>query len=114
MPVMPDLFVAILGVAVVILGPARLTRVIVHDSFPPAVRVRIWWDSLTEKGPLKSWNSLLHCWWCLSFWVTLACIGWFIGAWYVEWLMWAWWIFWGALAASYVGAIITSRDEPGD
>lgn len=112
--IIPDWLTVILAVAVIILGPARLTRVIYYDSFPPMVWLRIKWDDLTEGKPgmLGQWNKLLHCPWCLSFWVTLGCIGWMVGGWYVTWLMWAWWVFWGALAASYVGTIIIVRDEP--
>ena len=111
---LPDWFVVLLAIAVIVLGSARLTRVIWYDKFPPAAWLRAKWDDLTERPGTKrmQWNLLLHCPWCLSFWVALGCVGWFIGGWYVEWIMWAWWVFWGTLAASYVGTIILVRDEP--
>lgn len=110
--VLPDWMVAILTIATVVLGSGRLTRVIYYDSFPPAVKFRIWWDDHTTEGRFSGWNSLFHCPWCLSFWITLGCIGWLIGGWYITWMMWAWWVFWGALAASYVATMVIVRDEP--
>lgn len=110
--VLPDWFVAVLTIATIIFGSGRLTRVLVHDSFPPVVWFRIKWDNLTEEGRLSGWNSLIHCHWCSSFWITAGCIGWLIGGWYAEWAMWAWWVFWGALAASYLSTMVIVRDEP--
>lgn len=114
MPIMiPDWLTVLLAVAVIILGPARLTRLMYHDEFPPMVWLRIKWDDLTDKpGKLGQWNKLLHCPWCLSFWVTLACIAWLILAFNIEWLMWAWWVWWGALSAAYIGTMVIVRDEP--
>jgi hypothetical protein len=103
----------LLGLAVLttILGAGRLTRVIVHDAFPPAIKLRMAWDRLVGDGP---WSKLFHCWWCMSFWVTLFCVGWYflgqIDGW--AWVNVAWWVFWGTLAMSYVAAIIIARDEP--
>lgn len=114
MPIdIPDWLLVLLTVATIIFGSGRLTRVIFYDTFPPVVWFRMQWDRLTDRpGYVGQWNSLMHCPWCLSFWITLGCIGWMVGGWYVEWLMWAWWVFWGALAASYVATIVIVRDEP--
>ena len=101
----------ILAILVAILGIGRLTRAIVHDDFPPAVWWRIKWEDWTHGGP---WTKLFTCWWCLSFWVALACIGWFLLIDVHEFFMWSWWIFWGALALSYVATMIIVRDEPGE
>lgn len=99
--------IAVAAILTTILGVGRLTRVIVHDSFPPAVWWRITWARITKDGP---WVKLFTCWWCLSFWVTLVCIGhaWLSG------LAWHWWLFWGALALSYVAAMVIARDEPAE
>lgn len=114
MPIMiPDWLTVLLAVVVIILGPARFTRLMYYDTFPPMVWIRMKWDALTDKpGKLGEWNKLLHCPWCLSFWITLACIVWLILALDIEWLMWAWWVWWGALSASYVGTMVIVRDEP--
>lgn len=104
-------FLMVLAVLALTLGSGRLTRVLVHDAFPPAIAFRIAWDKLTEGS---EWNKLFHCWWCLSFWVTLFGIGWFawgqIPGW--EYLNIAWWVFFGALGMSYIAAIVIARDEP--
>lgn len=111
--VLPDWLVALLAIAVIVLGSGRLVRVIYYDAFPPSTWLRLKWDALTDRpGYLGEWNKLLHCPWCLSFWITLGCVGWLIGGWYVGWLMFAWWVFWGTLAASYLATMVIVRDEP--
>jgi hypothetical protein len=99
----------LLHVAVAALGVARLTRVIVYDDFPPAMWWRETWVRITNGN---AWAKLFLCWWCLAFWVALACIGWWIGGLYALWAAWAWWIFWGALALGYLAPMIIVRDEP--
>lgn len=109
--VLPDWLIALLAIATAVLGVGRLTRVLVYDDFPPSVWVRIQWDRITRDGP---WSKLVHCWWCASFWVALACLGWWLGGMHVEWIMWAWWVFWGGLAVSYVATMIIVRDTPNE
>lgn len=103
------LHIGVIAILVMILGVGRLTRVIVHDDFPPAMWWRDVWRSLTNDGP---WSKLFLCWWCLSFWVALVSIGWFIAGLFVVWIAWTWWIFWGALAVSYAATMVIVRDEP--
>lgn len=111
--ILPEWLVAILTILTIVLGSGRLTRVIYYDEFPPVVWLRMTWDSWTDvPGKLGQWNKLLHCPWCLSFWITLGCVGWMIAGWHIVWLMWAWWVFWGTLAASYVATMVIVRDEP--
>ena len=93
------------AVLITILGSARLSRIITHDDFPPAVWARIQWDTLTKDGP---WSKLAHCHWCATPWITLVCISW--GA--LSSFHWSWWLFWGWLALAYVASIILARDEP--
>ncbi len=107
--VMQNPLLAVLAILVGIVGVARLTRVIVHDDFPPAVWWRIKWAEITHDGP---WKMLFYCWWCLSFWIALVCIGWFLLIDIHPAFMWSWWIFWGALALSYVSTMLIVRDEP--
>jgi hypothetical protein len=94
---------------VAILGVARLTRVIVYDDFPPAAWWRAKWTDITNDGP---WAKLFTCWWCLSSWIALLCILWFIAGLYVVWIAWAWWIVWGMLALGYAATMVIVRDEP--
>lgn len=97
----------IAAVLVAVLGTGRLTRVIVHDDFPPSVWARIKWDSLTRDG---SWSKLAHCWWCATPWIMAICIAWG----YFSSLHWSWWLFWGWLGLSYLAAIVIARDEPAE
>ncbi len=97
----------LLTLSTAVFGIARLTRVITYDSFPPAV----WWrEKWTEIVRDTDWKLLFSCFWCLPFWITLVCIGWWIGGLYVLWIAWAWWIFWGALAIAYLASMVIVRD----
>ncbi len=104
-----NIWIAILAILVGVLGTGRLTRAVVYDDFPPFVWWRMKWSEWTGGGP---WEKLFHCWWCLGFWVALVCIGWFLLIDVNAFFLWSWWIFWGALALSYVSAMIIVRDEP--
>ncbi|UDL15394.1 membrane protein [Microbacterium phage Pepe25] len=101
----------LLTLVTAVLGVARLTRVMVYDDFPPSK----WWrEKWVEWTDGTGWQMLFICWWCLSFWIALVCVGWWIGALFVPGLGWAWWIFWGALAIGYVAPMIIVRDEPAE
>jgi hypothetical protein len=91
-------WVAVLAVIVTVVGSARLTRVLVYDDYPPAIKLRIWWDTVTHDGP---WAKLLHCPWCMGPWITLIAVISFLASFVAPWLGWAWWLFWGWLALSY-------------
>ena len=96
--------VVLAAVIVGTLSAARLTRVVTHDSFPPAVWLRIKWDTLTDGS---GWNTLFHCHWCMAPWMTLP-----IGVWgWLTNLHISWWAFNLWLAVAYVAAIIVERDE---
>jgi len=93
-----------LAVVVWIVSSARLTRLLTQDSFPPVVWLRMKWDDKTDGS---GWNTLFHCHWCMSLWVTAI-----IGAWgYLANLHWTWWVVNVVLAASYINAMIVERDE---
>lgn len=106
---LPIWAVLIVAGLLALFGVGRLTRAITYDDFPPTIWVRIQWDKLTGTS---TWNKLFHCFWCLSHWVMLACLGWFAVGYLVPWIMVAWWIFWGWFALSYAAAMIIARDEP--
>lgn len=107
--VLTNPLLAALAIIVGIVGVARLTRVVVYDDFPPSVWWRNQWSIWTKDGP---WAKLFHCWWCLSFWVALVCIGWFLLVDVHPFFLWSWWIFWGALALGYLSTMLIVRDEP--
>lgn len=104
-----SLEIGVLSAIVAILGVARLTRVIVYDDFPPSVWWRITWAKITHDGP---WNKLFNCWWCLSSWIALVCIVWFLLIDLHPVFLYSWWIVWGMLALGYAAAMVIVRDEP--
>lgn len=99
----------LLTIAVAVLGVGRFVRAVVYDLFPPLVWWREKWTSWTDG---TGWQLLFTCWWCLSFWVSAACIGWWIWGLFVPWAAWAWWIFWGSFALGYLVPMLIVRDEP--
>lgn len=104
---MVEIFWTVAAFAVGVLSAARLTRLVMHDSFPPAVWFRIKWDDVTEDN---GWNPLFHCHWCLSPWMTLIILSW-------GWLSDTdpvWWFFNLFLGGSYVAGMIVERDEAGN
>jgi len=98
------------AVLVLVLGAGRMARLITHDLFPPAVALRAAWERLVGGHP--QWTLLFHCFWCLTPWIMLVAIGWFLLTLNVEWIAWAWWLFWGWLALSYLASMVVARDEP--
>ena len=98
------------AIAVGVLGAGRLTRLLVHDSYPPAQRLRQWWTARTwdkEKDEAGPWGLLVTCHWCASPYVFALVLA---SAWATS-LHWAWWLFWGWLAGSYLVAMVVERDE---
>lgn len=56
----------LLASVVGILSSARLTLLVLADSWPPSVWLRMKWDDLTGDNP---WAEILRCAWCLPPWV---------------------------------------------
>lgn len=101
---MVEIFVWVLAFVVGSLSAGRITRLIVHDDFPPSVWFRIKWDDKTDGS---EWNKLFHCHWCLSFWITVP-----LGLWaWLSNLHTSWWVFNAIMAASYVVPMIVERDQ---
>lgn len=85
------------------LSASRITRLVTWDSFPPSVWVRMKWDTITKDG---SWAILAHCGYCFAVWAAFGVVLWgYLSDWNTF-----WWIINGALAASYVAAIVMSND----
>lgn len=100
----------VLLAAVFVVASARITRLIVADTFPPSVKLRIWYEDHTSGG----WESLVSCPWCFGFWaVTLnAGLGWAASA--LNGPIWTIWVALnGLLAASYAVSWIVFHDEDG-
>lgn len=106
---------AIAAIIVTVVGAARLTRILTYDAYPPAMKVRIWWDTVTKDGP---WAKLAHCPWCAGPWFTLIAIVSFLVAALayrdIPFLIWAWWFFWGWLTLSYWTSQYVHFDEGRD
>lgn len=101
---MTELVLWILAFIVGSLSAGRITRLLVHDDFPPVVWFRIKWDDKTDGN---GWNKLFHCHFCLSFWTVLP-----IGAWaWLSELHASWWVFNTIMAATYVVPMIVERDQ---
>lgn len=96
------------AVIVLVLGSARLGRLIVHDTYPPVAWLRAKWDDATSNS---GWNELLHCHWCATPWITLTAVGVFALGFAVPWVFWVWWIGMGTLGASYLAGMIIERDQ---
>lgn len=97
-----------LAIAVVtVLSAARISRLVVADSWPPTVWLRIKWDTLTKDGP---WSKLVHCPYCFAPWSAAFIIGWGL---VFDWPV-AWWILNGWLATAYLAAMVQARDGDGD
>ena len=93
---------------VTITSASRLTRLVVADKFPPVLWVRSRYEERTEG---TGWEWLTMCAYCFSFWATLAVV---LTGWLSDWHT-AWWVVFGSLGASYLAAILMTRDgDPGD
>lgn len=99
---------ALLAAVVAIIGAGRLTRLLTTDTWPPVIRIRVWWDGVTKDGP---WAALVHCLWCAAPWFFLAALASFTVSFLHPILGWAWWLFWGWMAGSYLTSQYVYWDE---
>lgn len=100
-----DPLVIVAAVLVGVLGTARLTRLLTHDSYPPSEWVRVGWMNLTRHG---QWSTLVTCPFCAAPYIVAASMAWGL----LTDLHWSWWLFHGWLAASYAASMVVLRDEP--
>lgn len=113
--IVPDWFVSVLALLVGVLGVARLTRIVVYDEFPPSVWLRMTvTHALENRGPYaRAWGKIVTCWWCLSPWLFLVCILWWMLLIPLHpFFMYAWWAWWGMLAGGYAATMLIVRDTP--
>lgn len=104
--------ILLLAVLVLVLGVARLTRVITYDQYPPTIAFRSWWIRRVTKG--NGWGKLADCWWCAAPWVMAPAIGVFFLTPLQPWILWTWWIGLSWLSLAYVASMVIARDEPAD
>jgi hypothetical protein len=96
--------VALLAIAVAVFGTARLTRIIVHDDYPPMIWLRSHWEARVG----ENWGKLMTCIWCGQPYVAAGCLAWA----YFSDFHWSWWAFWGWMALSQAGSTLLAYDEP--
>jgi hypothetical protein len=110
----PLLIVAAAIVAFVAVG--RAARLLTHDDWPPAARVRAWWINKTEVrgGWRAEWSGLFTCPFCMAPYLALGDLTWVVLAGVEPDGFWsnAWWFVNGWAALSYAAAILVAYDEP--
>lgn len=94
-----------LGLIVATLGTARITKLLVEDTFPPAARLRALWVRAFQDSP---WVDLFLCAFCMSVWVAAANVA---AGWLSDWHT-VWWLVNGWLSVAYLAGIIIARDIP--
>lgn len=100
-------------VATTIISAARLTRLATVDKFPPVKWLRTKYEDATDGS---DWQWLTLCGYCFSFWATAFVVGWglcsgvYPGSTGAGLPAAIWWVGNGALAASYLAAMVMAYD----
>lgn len=102
-----------------VIGTARVTRLIVHDSYPPIERLRIgflrWASRTPRRGP---WSPLMTCPFCAAPYIAAVVLAAAVLA-----DVWSpdlgtvngwWWLLAVWASVSYLAAMLVVRDEPYD
>jgi hypothetical protein len=100
-------FQIVCAALVTIGASARLTRLIVFDTYPPVAWLRIKWHTITKDN---EWSKLVDCGYCAAPYFTAALLAW---GYFTKWQL-AWWIVCCWLAASYAASIVVAYDGDGD
>lgn len=101
---MPDL--GVLGLVILALAVARISRLITEDTLTQPIRD---WIMTKEAGWKQgkvgavSLTTLINCHWCAGIWVTAGVIG-------LSWVDWLWWL-WTGLAVAQVAAMVNERES---
>lgn len=103
-------------VAVVVMGTARVTRLVTFDHFPPVKWAR---NKFAEATDGSDWQLLAFCGYCASFWIAGVVVGWAVLAGVLDGPVdvggmalgeKVWWLLFGTLGASYAAAMVMARD----
>lgn len=94
----------LLAVLTMVLGVARVSRIVTYDDFPPTEWLRVRWIVLVG----EKWGKLLTCFWCTTPYVAAGSLAWSV---YSD-FHWSWWAFWGTFAISQAASTLLSYDEP--
>jgi len=93
----------IAGVLVSVLATARLTRLAVYDSWPPAAWLRNRWIAAFNRS---AWSELAVCPYCASPYIGLAVVG----AGWLSGFHWVWWAVCGWLSVVYLAGMLVAWD----
>lgn len=104
-----------LAAIVAVIAVARVTRLVVHDSWPPMAWVRNRWVTWAEVRD-NGWDLLLTCPFCFAPWAAAVSLGWGYWSGVDPDRFWgiAWWLGHGWFTLAYLAAILVVRDEPAD
>lgn len=104
-------FEVALALLVGVLSVARTARLLIWDAYPPAVWLRMKWD--TKFGD-EGWGALIHCQFCATPYMAAGMALWFWLAFFHggETAQQTWWIINGVWGLSYVSALVVSYDTP--
>lgn len=98
-----SIFHQLAAAAVTIVAVARLTRLIVFDTYPPAAWVRNKWRDFTGES---DWSKLVDCPYCAAPYLAAGVLAW---GYFTDWQV-AWWAFCIWLSVSYLAAILVVFD----
>lgn len=99
-----EVYLHVAATAVGVVSAARLTRLVVADTFPPSVAFRIWFEKVTKDG---GWSKLVSCPWCAAPYISGIVLAWAV----LSDLHLTWWLFNGWMAGSYAAAYLVFHDE---
>lgn len=107
--VVPDPLLIAAAALIAVLAVGRAARLLTHDDFPPAERLRSWW--LVHTG---DWGPLFNCPFCMAPYLAAGDLAWVLIAGVHPDDFWsnAWWVVNAWAALSYAAAILVAYDEP--
>lgn len=96
-------FTIVCAVIVGVMATARLTRLVVFDTYPPMAWIRNQWRRLVGNS---EWSKLVDCPYCAAPYLAAGVLA---AGELSDYGLW-WWIVCGWLGASYVAAIVVRFD----
>lgn len=101
-----DTLTLFLAAVVATLSVGRTARLLIHDSLPPMVwlRVRI----LGRYKADSEWATLWDCPFCMAPWLMVGMVAWMEFSDLNDW----WWLINAAWACSWLAAIVYAYDQP--
>lgn len=107
----------VLTTLLLVLGSARITRLLVIDKLPPIQKARDWYENKMDG---TGWELLTMCGYCMSFWVVSGnalvayLLGVFDNPYDLTWGGVVWGVINAVFALAYVTAIVVAYDGDKD